>query len=341
MITRLSYKFDYYPFGMVMPGRFKQAESGEEYRFGFNGMEKDGEDWTGNDGSHLDFGARIYNSRLGKFLSIDPLTRDYPWQTPYAYHRNSPIALIDWNGYGDPPYVKNNVNFIHFCSPSISVVNRSDGGTFTDAALSVNTNEKIEYTVNMQQFEMLTKSATASYYIGAKVNMDEMQTQGLTIVDGQTQEGGRSSNSYYISQNESGLWSSGLGDPPSDSKIAFGGGIPLLVDGMPFGGEKKYDSEGNMIQNSSAGYPFQNNKTVGKTILAFDAQGNFMIVSQQNGVEGMTLDQIKEELISKGYTNAISFDGSTSSTLVKDNKVVVSPDKRKNNSIPVGATVAE
>ena len=25
-----------------MPGRFKQAESGEEYRFGFNGMEKDG-----------------------------------------------------------------------------------------------------------------------------------------------------------------------------------------------------------------------------------------------------------------------------------------------------------
>ena len=34
---------DYFPFGMVMPGR---SFSSPEYRFGFNGMEKDGEEWT-------------------------------------------------------------------------------------------------------------------------------------------------------------------------------------------------------------------------------------------------------------------------------------------------------
>ncbi len=96
-----------------------------------------------------------------------------------------------------------------------------------------------------------------------------------------------------------------------------------------------------MIQNSSAGFEFQNSKTVGKTILAFDNDGNFMIVSQQNGVEGMTLDGIRDHLISKGYTNAISFDGSTSATLVKDNKVINEPDRRKDNSIPVGARINE
>lgn len=104
--------------------------------------------------------------------------------------------------------------------------------------------------------------------------------------------------------------------------------------------QRRYiDSNGNMIQNSSAGYPRQNTARVGKTILAFDRDGNFMIISQQDEVDGMTLDAIKAELVSKGYTNAISFDGSTSSTLVKDGNVIVSPDERKNNSIPVGAQV--
>lgn len=112
---------------------------------------------------------------------------------------------------------------------------------------------------------------------------------------------------------------------------------------MSFGAEKKYDKDGNMIQNSSAGFKAQNknSKKVGKTILAFDDKGNFMIVSQQNGVEGMTLAEIRDYLKSEGYSNAISFDGSTSATLVKDDKVITKPSGRKNNSIPVGAQIKE
>jgi RHS repeat-associated protein len=58
-----------YPFGAPLPGRTFQSS---EYRFGFNGKEKDDE--TYGDGNALDFGARVFNSRLGKFLSKDPLT---------------------------------------------------------------------------------------------------------------------------------------------------------------------------------------------------------------------------------------------------------------------------
>ena len=245
-------------------------------------------------------------------------------------------------GPGDPPYIKSNVHFIHFIKPSVSAVNRSSNQTFISAAKSADTKVDNEYVVNMQQYETTSLGAKYDYYRGNMIGRSGVRTQGHTVVDGKNQNGGRSSNSYYVSQNKEGKWSAGLGDPSTkDTKIAFGGGIPLLVDGMSFGAEKKYDSDGKMIQNSSLGFKAQNenSKTLGKTILAFDDDGNFMIVSQQNGVKGMTLAGIRDYLKSEGYTNAISYDGSTSSTLVKDKKVIVSPNERKDNSIPVGAKI--
>ena len=90
----------YYPFGGVMPGRSYVAENEGVYRFGFNGKEKEGTDWTSTDGSHLDFGARIYDSRLGRFLSIDPLFQEYPYWSPYLFAGNNPVYYIDENGEG-------------------------------------------------------------------------------------------------------------------------------------------------------------------------------------------------------------------------------------------------
>ncbi|MFH1052552.1 MAG: RHS repeat-associated core domain-containing protein [bacterium] len=84
---------NYYPFGMLQPGLFY---SGESYRFGFNGMEKD--DKLKGEGNSLDFGARMYDSRVGRFLSIDPLTKSYPMLSPYQFAGNSPIWAVDKNG---------------------------------------------------------------------------------------------------------------------------------------------------------------------------------------------------------------------------------------------------
>lgn len=49
-------------------------------------------------GNQLDFGARIYNPRIGKFLSVDPLTQSYPFYSPYHFAGNSPITSIDLDG---------------------------------------------------------------------------------------------------------------------------------------------------------------------------------------------------------------------------------------------------
>ena len=61
--------FDYYPFGMIIPGRSYSANS--SYRFGFSGKEKIDE--IEGVGNIIDFGARLYSPRLGKLFSPDPL----------------------------------------------------------------------------------------------------------------------------------------------------------------------------------------------------------------------------------------------------------------------------
>jgi RHS repeat-associated protein len=66
------------------------------YRFGFNGQEKDDE--LKGSGNSLTFTFRIYDSRLGRFLSKDPLSKNYPWFTPYQFAGNMPIYSIDIEG---------------------------------------------------------------------------------------------------------------------------------------------------------------------------------------------------------------------------------------------------
>jgi RHS repeat-associated protein len=85
--------FFYYPFGMMMVGR---SFSSEGYRFGFNGKETENE--VHGVGNNYDYGFRIYNTRLGKFLSIDPLYKSYPFYTPYQFAGNKPIAAVDLDG---------------------------------------------------------------------------------------------------------------------------------------------------------------------------------------------------------------------------------------------------
>lgn len=71
------------------------------YRYGLNGMEKDDDLAGGKQGMSYDFGARLYNPGLGKFISSDPRENEYPWQSTFAYYSNTPIWKIDYKGEGD------------------------------------------------------------------------------------------------------------------------------------------------------------------------------------------------------------------------------------------------
>ena len=81
---------DYYAFGSQMPGRGYKGNN--DYKYGFNGKEDDKESGWQN------YGMRMYDTRLGRFFSGDPLSPKYPWYTPYQFAGNKPIYAVDVDG---------------------------------------------------------------------------------------------------------------------------------------------------------------------------------------------------------------------------------------------------
>jgi RHS repeat-associated protein len=96
--NNINYSLDYHPFGMLIPNRqYSNTSLAERYRYGFNGKDLDHEGMGGG-GSTYDYGFRIYNPSIAKFLSVDPLTKEFPFYTPYQFAGNKPIVAIDLDG---------------------------------------------------------------------------------------------------------------------------------------------------------------------------------------------------------------------------------------------------
>jgi RHS repeat-associated protein len=86
-------RINYTTFGQPMPGR---QYTSSNYRYGFNGKENDNE--VKGTGNQQDYGMRVYDNRLGRFLSVDPLSKKFPFYTPYQFAGNKPIIAIDMDG---------------------------------------------------------------------------------------------------------------------------------------------------------------------------------------------------------------------------------------------------
>jgi len=78
-------------FGMTMPGRSFCSSTG--YRYGYEAQEKD----TELDGDYA-FKYRIYDPRIGRFLSRDPLASRYAYNSPYAFCENRVIDSRELEG---------------------------------------------------------------------------------------------------------------------------------------------------------------------------------------------------------------------------------------------------
>ena len=63
------------------------------YRYRYNGKES-----MGLLGGRYDYGFRMYDGGIARFLTIDPLTKKYPELTPYQFASNTPIQAIDLDG---------------------------------------------------------------------------------------------------------------------------------------------------------------------------------------------------------------------------------------------------
>lgn len=89
---------DYYAFGWEMPGRKFNSQN---YRFGFNGMEKN----TELEGSYTTE-YRQLDTRIGRWTSVDPAAHLYYSWSPYNLSMNSPLANSDPSGATATPVMK-------------------------------------------------------------------------------------------------------------------------------------------------------------------------------------------------------------------------------------------
>ncbi len=62
------------------------------YRYTLHGKETDTET------DLQDYGMRIYNPALGRFLSADPISSEYPWNSTYSFAENDVIRCVDIDG---------------------------------------------------------------------------------------------------------------------------------------------------------------------------------------------------------------------------------------------------
>jgi RHS repeat-associated protein len=76
---------------MLMPNR---SHSSSDYRYGFNGKEKDDE-IKGNGNSYTTF-WRQYDPRIGRWLSKDPVVHEM--YSPYSAFDNNPLYYVDPSG---------------------------------------------------------------------------------------------------------------------------------------------------------------------------------------------------------------------------------------------------
>ena len=81
---------DYYPFGMIA-----KAYNSQNYRYGFNGMEREDLSQTDNE---YDFDARLYDARIGRWYAVDPKAYMMPGFSPYNFALNNPLILVDADG---------------------------------------------------------------------------------------------------------------------------------------------------------------------------------------------------------------------------------------------------
>jgi len=97
---------DYYPFG----ARHARSDYPQlaVNRYKYNGKE---EQVTGDLG-YLDYGARMYDSGLGRWFGVDPFQESFISLSPYNYCSGNPMVFIDPNGAFMTHYVDKNYNVL-------------------------------------------------------------------------------------------------------------------------------------------------------------------------------------------------------------------------------------
>jgi RHS repeat-associated protein len=157
---------DYSPYGKVL----RQYLASTSYKFGYQGSEK--EDLLGKNKYYTHF--RGLDGDIARWKQVDPLTSQFPWQTPYNSMDNNPIFKTDVKGLGtESTHVDEYGKVLRsFDDGDNSVYMHKKGTTTRDI------NKK--YAENYEKSKVTSAGGTKIGEMGKTIDVDVIATNILT-----------------------------------------------------------------------------------------------------------------------------------------------------------------
>jgi len=219
-----------------MPGR--NANPGS-YRHGFNGMEKDDE-LKGN-GNSYDFGARMYDPKIGRFLSLDPQAKKQPGWSAYKAFLDNPIIYVDPTGETEYFYAGKWIGTDGVDNSLIAVVKNSEVAkemrACTEEGWYVTPNSNLKNGYNDDAIAVIDKNVLAESLNVLSLALANPQTEFgsvMTEIDGQ----------FVAVQAGQGEPGSGKGPPLPQGDVSIHNHLTY---------EAYYDKNRGIVMSSNAG----------------------------------------------------------------------------------------
>ncbi|MBZ0202412.1 MAG: hypothetical protein K8I03_05285 [Ignavibacteria bacterium] len=113
--------YDYDPWGYPLSNRTYEASSSIDQKYKFNSKQRDKESGVNGNNGYDYFGARYYDSRIGRWGGVEPLLTINLDISTYAYCRNNPIIFRDLHGLKEYYYLDGSLAPIVYNTPGEDV----------------------------------------------------------------------------------------------------------------------------------------------------------------------------------------------------------------------------